>query len=102
MQARHPFGADEVDRILVRGSKATVEHVGWKYRPEGLTSAQLMQVIERLKARGVVGYQPAPGPVVEPRNKTASLTCKWCGVTYSASYTRHVCKRHRFQLLNHL
>jgi len=41
MQARRPFGADEVERIVVRGSKATVEHVGWKYRPEGVTSAQL-------------------------------------------------------------
>ncbi len=41
MQARHPFGAYEVERIVVHGSKATVEHVGWKYRPEGVTSAQL-------------------------------------------------------------
>ena len=67
----------------------------------GLPS-DILQVIERLKERGVVGYQPAPGPVVEPRNKTASLTCKWCGVTYSASYTKHVCKTRRHQLLRHL
>ena len=74
-----------------------------KFHPAKLgLPSDILQVIERLKARGVVGYQPAPGPVVEPRNKTASLTCKWCGVTYSASYTRHVCKRHRFQLLHHL
>ncbi len=41
MQDRHPFGAEDVDRIVVHGSKVTVDHVGWKYRPEGMTSAQL-------------------------------------------------------------
>ena len=41
MQDRHPFGAEDVDRIVVYGSKVTVDHVGWKYRPEGMTSAQL-------------------------------------------------------------
>lgn len=41
MQGRRRFGADEVDKIIVHGSQATVDHVGWKYRPQGLTSAQL-------------------------------------------------------------
>jgi len=41
MQARRPFGADDVERIVVSGSQVTMDHVGWKYRPEGLTSAQL-------------------------------------------------------------
>jgi aconitate decarboxylase len=41
LQEQHPFGAGEVDSITVRGSHVTVEHVGWPYRPEGLTSAQL-------------------------------------------------------------
>ena len=41
MQERHPFGADDVERIVVHGSQVTVDHVGWKYKPEGLTSAQL-------------------------------------------------------------
>ncbi|MBT5108607.1 MAG: MmgE/PrpD family protein [Rhodospirillaceae bacterium] len=41
MQQRHPFGADDVDKIVVHGSQVTMDHVGWKYRPEGLTSAQL-------------------------------------------------------------
>ncbi len=41
LQAQRPFGADDVERIVVRGSKATVEHVGWKYRPEGVTASQL-------------------------------------------------------------
>src|SRR5690606_10131547 len=41
MQARHPFGAGDVDRIVVYASRATKEHVGWPYRPEGVTSSQL-------------------------------------------------------------
>ena len=41
MQARHPFGPDDVERIVVHGSQVTVDHVGWPYKPEGLTSAQL-------------------------------------------------------------
>jgi len=41
MQARRPFGADDVERIVVHGSKATIEHTGWPYKPEGMTSAQL-------------------------------------------------------------
>lgn len=41
MQARHPFGPEDVERILVRGSRVTVDHVGWAYVPQGMTSAQL-------------------------------------------------------------
>jgi 2-methylcitrate dehydratase PrpD len=41
MQAEKPFGAKDVKRIVVHGSKVTMEHVGWKYVPQGLTSAQL-------------------------------------------------------------
>jgi aconitate decarboxylase len=41
MQARRPFTIDELDKIVVHGSQVTVDHVGWDYRPEGLTSAQL-------------------------------------------------------------
>jgi aconitate decarboxylase len=41
MQAQRPFGADEVERITVYGSQVTMDHVGWKYVPQGLTSAQL-------------------------------------------------------------
>jgi 2-methylcitrate dehydratase PrpD len=41
MQARRPFGPDDVERIVVRCSQATLEHAGWTYRPEGMTSAQL-------------------------------------------------------------
>jgi aconitate decarboxylase len=41
MQARHEFGPDDVERIVVHCSQATLEHAGWTYRPEGMTSAQL-------------------------------------------------------------
>ena len=41
MQQKHPFGAEDVKRILVHGSQVTMDHVGWKYSPQGLTSAQL-------------------------------------------------------------
>jgi len=38
---RRPFTLDELDRIVVHGSRVTADHVGWPYKPEGLTSAQL-------------------------------------------------------------
>jgi aconitate decarboxylase len=41
MQGEHAFGPNDVDHIVVHGSRATVDHVGWKYVPQGLTSAQL-------------------------------------------------------------
>jgi 2-methylcitrate dehydratase PrpD len=41
IQARRPFSLDELARIVIHGSQVTVDHVGWPYRPEGLTSAQL-------------------------------------------------------------
>ena len=41
MQAERPFGARDVKKIVVYGSQVTAAHVGWKYVPQGLTSAQL-------------------------------------------------------------
>jgi 2-methylcitrate dehydratase PrpD len=41
IQARRPFKPDEVVRIVVHASQATVDHVGWPYRPQGLTAAQM-------------------------------------------------------------
>ncbi|PAU75572.1 MmgE/PrpD family protein [Halomonas salipaludis] len=41
IQERRPFTLDELDKIVVYGSQVTADHVGWAYRPEGLTSAQL-------------------------------------------------------------
>jgi 2-methylcitrate dehydratase PrpD len=41
IRGRRPFTANDVDHIVVHSSQVTVEHVGWKYKPEGITSAQL-------------------------------------------------------------
>ncbi len=41
MRARRPFSPADVDRIVVHGSRATVEHAGWPYVPDGITAAQL-------------------------------------------------------------
>jgi 2-methylcitrate dehydratase PrpD len=41
MQKRKAFGPDDIDGITVYGSRVTVDHVGWPYQPQGLTSAQL-------------------------------------------------------------
>jgi aconitate decarboxylase len=41
IQQRRPFALDQLAKIVIRGSQVTVDHVGWPYRPEGLTSAQL-------------------------------------------------------------
>lgn len=41
MQDEHPFGAGDVAKIVVHCTEATAVHVGWKYEPQGLTSAQL-------------------------------------------------------------
>ena len=41
MKAEKAFKPDDVKKIVVRGSQVTMDHVGWKYVPQGLTSAQL-------------------------------------------------------------
>jgi aconitate decarboxylase len=41
MQTERAFGAEDVEKIVVHGSQVTMDHVGWKYEPQGLTSAQL-------------------------------------------------------------
>jgi len=41
MQDRRPFTEPEVAGIMVHGSQVTMDHVGWRYEPQGLTSAQL-------------------------------------------------------------
>ena len=41
MQQEKAFGKNDVEKIIVRGSQVTMDHVGWKYSPQGLTSAQL-------------------------------------------------------------
>src|SRR5205823_14743504 len=34
MRAERAFGAKDVKRIVVHASQVTVDHAGWKYRPE--------------------------------------------------------------------
>ena len=41
LQAQRAFGAEDVEKIIVHASQVTVDHAGWKYRPEGLASAQM-------------------------------------------------------------
>lgn len=41
MQAERPFGPHDVAKVIVAGSQVTMDHVGWRYVPQGLTSAQL-------------------------------------------------------------
>jgi aconitate decarboxylase len=41
IRRRRPFGLDEIKEIVVYGSQVTADHVGWPYKPEGLTAAQL-------------------------------------------------------------
>jgi aconitate decarboxylase len=41
IRTRRSFSVDEVDHIVVHGSQVTVDHVGWKYRPAGISAAQL-------------------------------------------------------------
>ncbi|HEV2522246.1 MAG TPA: MmgE/PrpD family protein [Candidatus Acidoferrales bacterium] len=41
IRARRPFSVDDVDHVVVHGSQVTVDHVGWKYNPAGISAAQL-------------------------------------------------------------
>jgi len=41
IRKRRPFTFAELKKIVVHGSQVTVDHVGWPYKPQGLTSAQL-------------------------------------------------------------
>lgn len=41
IRERHPFDVADVEQIVVHCSRATLEHAGWTYRPEGMTAAQL-------------------------------------------------------------
>src|SRR5882762_6285889 len=41
MQTQRPFSARDVKKIVVHASQVTVDHAGWKYRPESVASAQM-------------------------------------------------------------
>ncbi len=40
LQAECPFGAEDVQKIVVHGSQGIVDRAGWKYSPQGVASAQ--------------------------------------------------------------
>jgi aconitate decarboxylase len=41
MQAERPFGPKDVKRVVVHASQVTLDHAGWKYRPDGIAAAQM-------------------------------------------------------------
>jgi 2-methylcitrate dehydratase PrpD len=41
MRARRPFKAEDVEKIIIHACHGVVTHVGWKFEPRGLTSAQM-------------------------------------------------------------
>lgn len=41
IRRRRPFTLEQIEQVVVHGSQVTVDHVGWPYKPEGLTAAQL-------------------------------------------------------------
>jgi aconitate decarboxylase len=41
LQAERPFDAKDVNKIVVHGSQVTLDHAGWKYRPDGIAAAQM-------------------------------------------------------------
>lgn len=41
LREERPFTADEVEKVTVDVSQISVDHSGWKYEPQGVTSAQL-------------------------------------------------------------
>jgi hypothetical protein len=59
----------------------------------------IKQVVERLKARGLVGYRaPEATPHITSLRKTARTECRWCGKEISAVFGHHVCKPRRMSL----
>lgn len=41
LRRQHGFGAEDVEAVRVFTSRATKEHVGWPYRPDSVTTAQM-------------------------------------------------------------
>jgi 2-methylcitrate dehydratase PrpD len=41
IRLRRPVAANEVEKVLIYGAHITVEHVGFPYRPTGMTGAQM-------------------------------------------------------------
>jgi aconitate decarboxylase len=70
---RRPFTPADVERIVVHGSQVTVDHVGWPYRPDGLTAAQLNLpfCVATLLLEGDVFVDQFKPEAVEDQNRIA-------------------------------
>ena len=91
MQSRRPFTTDELERIVVHGSQVTVDHVGWPYRPEGLTSAQLnlpFCVATLLLHGDVFVDQFTPDAVHDERAWRCRGALRWCTIPRSLPLAR--------------
>jgi aconitate decarboxylase len=94
--ARRPFGADDVAKITVHGSQATVDHVGWAYKPQGLTSAQmnLPFCVATLLAEGDVFVdQFSEAVVTDPRRMALAAKVEVVhdpGITARGAKLRHM------------
>jgi 2-methylcitrate dehydratase PrpD len=77
--ARCPFQAEDIARITIHASQATVDHVGWPYKPQGLTSAQmnLPFCVATLLAEGDVFVdQFSEAVVTDPRRMALATRVK--------------------------
>jgi 2-methylcitrate dehydratase PrpD len=99
MRARRPFAPDDVDRVVVHGSRATVEHAGWPYVPDGITAAQLNLPFcaATLICAGEVFVDQFDGTqVVEPAR--VALAGRVCVVEDPAITARGAAYRHMVQV----
>ena len=102
IEARRPFKPEEITKIVVHGSQATVDHVGWPYRPQSLTAAQmnLPFSIATLLAEGDVFVdQFSDAVVADPRRM--ALAAKVEVVHDSAITARGAKLRHMVRLEVH-
>lgn len=61
----------------------------------------IKQVVERLKARGLIKIRAVPAATwreMDATKKTPRKDCKWCGKNISAVFGHHVCKPRRMNL----
>jgi 2-methylcitrate dehydratase PrpD len=96
LQARHSFTADDIAKIIIHGSQATVDHVGWPYRPQSLTSAQmnLPFCVATLLCEGDVFVDQFSDDVVaDPRRLTLARRVEVChdpAITARGAKFRHM------------
>jgi len=96
LQARHSFTADDIAKIIIHGSQATVDHVGWPYRPQSLTSAQmnLPFCVATLLCEGDVFVDQFSDDVVaDPRRVTLARRVEVChdpAMTARGAKLRHM------------